>query len=317
MIKTKITELFGIEAPVIQGGMQYVATPKLAAAVSNAGGLGVLPCTNYKTAEDLQKAIDELNSLTDKVWALNMGTTSAPELMEIYVNAAINNHVKIVETSGSKPEYGRTMAEKGIKVYHKIPTVKFAKKLEEYGYAAIATVGWQAGGHPGPFGVTSELVVEEVLAGVNLPVIMGGGVHDGRGLAAALSYGAQGVLCGTRFLASQESEVNQGIKEWIVNAKSGDTITIKKDNPNRVAKTDCSYKILGMEHSDKNLNEIGKLMLTLKERSSWTSDNYWDYLQSMGMVCGQINEIKSCDDIIKGMVSEAETIIAGLNKFCV
>lgn len=316
MIKTQITELFGIEAPIIQGGMQYVATPKLVAAVANAGGLGMLPCTNYKTAEDLQKAIDEIRSMTDKVWGLNMGTTSAPELMDIYVNAAINNKIGIVETSGSKPEYGRTMAEKGIKVYHKIPTVKFAKRLVEYGYAAVATVGWQAGGHPGPFGVTSEIVCEEVLDGCKLPVIMGGGVYDGRGLAAALAYGAQGVLCGTRFLASEESEVNQGIKDWIINAKSGDTITIKKDNPNRVAKTDCSYKILGMEHSDKNLNEIGKLMLGLKERSSWTSDNYWDYLQSMGMICGQIKEILSCEEIITGMVKEAEETIARISKCC-
>lgn len=306
MFKTQITELFGITHPIIQGGMQHVSRPKLVAAVSNAGGLGILTASNYDSGEKLVEAIRETRERTDRPFGLNLSTSAAPELLERNIQIVLDEKIGIVETSGRNP--GNIVAPlkaAGVKLFHKIPSVRFAKKLEEQGFDAIAVVGHQAGGHPGPFGVTSELVLLDVLDTVTIPVIMGGGVYDGRGLAAALAYGAEGVLMGTRFLAAKEAEISQNIREWMLGAKSTDTLMVKSDNPNRVAKTAAAYRVLGMEHGGKTLDEIGKLMLTMKGRDSWENGDPNRYLQSMGQVCGLIHEIKSCREIIEEMVAQA------------
>ena len=313
MLKTELTELFGIKKPIIQGGMAFAATPQLVAAVAEAGGLGILPCVNYQTEDALQEAIEKTFSMTTGVWGLNIGTSWKPERVVQCMDAALRNKIPIVETSGARPDSMKPIIEKGVLCYHKVPAVKYAGKLKEYGYAAVATVGWQAGGHPGAFGTTSEMVCQEASDRIGLPVIMGGGVYDGRGLAAALAYGASAVLMGTRFLASEEAEVSQGVKSWIINAKTTDTLMLGTSNPNRVAKNSCSCRLKELEQNGIEPEELAHIMVEKKRPAAWSDAAFEEYLQSMGMVCGLIGKIESCADIINGMVLETEQTIGKLS----
>lgn len=313
-MKTKITELFGIQYPIIQGGMQHVGRPKLVAAVSNAGGLGILTASNYNSKEELVLAVKETKLLTDKPFALNISTSATQDLIDRNLEVIIDEKIPIVETSGRNPaDVVDRLKKADVKVFHKIPHVRFAKKLEEQGFDAVAIVGFEAGGHPGPFGVASEIVAMEVVDAVNIPVIMGGGIYDGRGLMAALSYGAEGILMGTRFVAASEAEVNNCFKEWIVEAASTDTMTIKSDNPNRVAKTKAAYEVLGHEFGGKTSDEIHKMMLSMKGRIAWESGDTDKYLHSIGQNIGLIKSIEPCEKIIKDIVQQAEEILKKLN----
>ncbi len=316
-MKTRITELFGIKYPIIQGGMQHVSRPKLVAAVSNAGGLGVLTASNYTSREELVEAVRQVKSMTDKPFGLNLSTSATPENMERNLSVVLEEKISIVETSGRNPgTVIPALKAAGVKVFHKIPSARFARKLEEQGFDAIAIVGFEAGGHPGPFGVSSEIVLMDVCDSVKVPIIMGGGIYDSRGLLAALSYGAEGVLMGTRFVATEESEVHQNIKNWIIGASCTDTLTLKADNPNRVAKTKAAYGVLGQEHGGKTLDEIQKLMSSMKTREAWDSGDMEKHLYSIGQIVGLIKAVEPCRKVMDDMVKEAENIFADkLNKY--
>ena len=310
MMKTRITEVFNIKYPIIQGGMQHVGRPKLVAAVSNAGGLGILTASSYKTKEDLLAAIKETKQLTKQPFGFNLSTSGTAEDIDRNVGIVIDEGIQVVETSGRNPgAIIEKLKAAGVKVFHKIPHVRFAKKLEEQGFDAIAVVGFEAGGHPGPFGVTSEIVAMEVVDAVSIPVIMGGGIYDGRGLLAALSYGAEGILMGSRFVATVEAEVNDRFKEWMVGAASTDTLTVKSDNPNRIAKTKAAYEVLGHEFGGKTLDEIHKMMLSMKGRDAWESGDTDKYLHSIGQIIGLIKSVDTCEKVIADIVKQATDIL--------
>ncbi len=309
-MKTKITELFNIKYPIVQGGMQHVGRPQLVAAVSNAGGLGILTASSYSTKADLLAAIKETKRLTEKPFGFNLSTSAASEDIERNLNIVIDEGIKVVETSGRNPgAIIEKMKKADVKVFHKIPHVRFAKKLEEQGFDAIAVIGFEAGGHPGPFGVSSEIVAMEVIDAVNIPVIMGGGIYDGRGLLAALSYGAEGILMGSRFVATTEAEVSPLFKEWLVEASSTDTITLKSDNPNRVAKTKAAYEVLGHEFGGQTLDEIHKMMLAMKGRIAWETGDTEKYLHSIGQIIGLIKAVEPCQKVLDDMVAQAKNML--------
>ncbi len=315
-MKTRITELFNIKYPIIQGGMQHVGRPRLVAAVSNAGGLGILTASSYKSKEDLLAAIKETKQLTKQPFGFNLSTSGAQEDIDRNLSIVIEEGIPVVETSGRNPgAIIEKLKKAGVKVFHKIPHVRFAKKLEEQGFDAIAVIGFEAGGHPGPFGVSSEIVTMEIVDAVKIPVIMGGGLYDGRGLLAALSYGAEGVLMGSRFVATAEAEVNDCFKQWMVGAASTDTLTLKSDNPNRVAKTKAAYEVLGHEFGGKTLDEIHKLMLGMKGRDAWESGDTDKYLHSIGQIIGLIKSVDTCEKVISDIVTQAKNILDNrLNK---
>lgn len=318
MLKTRICDLFKIKYPIIQGGMQWVSNSELVAGVSNAGGLGIMTSSNFDSKEAIRQEIKRIRTLTSKPFAVNISTSSAPEIQQMSLEAIVEEGIEIVETSGGNPvSLIPRLKQYGVKVFHKIPNAIFAKKLEEFGSDAVAVVGTQAGGHPGPFGISTEIVLHGVLDIVKIPVIVGGGIVDGRGLLSALAYGAEGVLLGTRFLATKECAINQKIKEWIVRASPTDTLLLARDNPNRVAKTKTAYEILGKEASGLPLAEVHKMMLSKKGGDSWASENMDNYLYSVGQAIGLITEIISAEAVINNMVTEATELNARLSTlFC-
>jgi len=309
MMKTRITELFGIEYPIIQGGMQHVSKANLVAAVSNAGGLGILTASNFTNKEDLVKEIRKIKELTKKPFGLNISTSAKPEVLKQNLSAVIEEGIGIVETSGANPTgLIPDLKKASVKVFHKIPNARFAKKLEEIGIDAIAVVGVQAGGHPGPFGVSSEIVLHQTLDCVSVPLIYGGGVMDGRGLLSALAYGADGVLMGTRFLATEEAEIHANIKNWMLKADSSDTLMVKSDNPNRVCKGKMAAELLKMEKEGVPLSEIHQIMLTKKGPDAWANGDLDAYLYSMGQAVGMITKVVPVKTVIAEMVKEAEEL---------
>lgn len=309
MLKTRITELFGIEYPIIQGGMQHVSKAQLVAAVSNAGGLGILTASNFDNKEDLVREIREIKRLTKKPFGLNISTSAKPDVLKRNLNTAIEEGIGIVETSGANPAgLIPDLKKANIKVFHKIPSARFAKKLEELGIDAIAIVGFQAGGHPGPFGVTSEIVMQQTYAKVSVPLIYGGGVVDGRGLVAALAYGAEGILMGTRFLATTEAEIHSNIKDWMVKADVTDTLMVKSDNPNRVIKSKVASELIKMEAEGVPLTEIHQIMLGKKGPDAWANGDLDTYLYSMGQNVGLIDNVVPVKTVIDEIVKEAQEI---------
>lgn len=199
--------MFGIEYPIIQGALMWLSRAELVAAVSNAGGLGTIAALTFPTANELREEIKRAKSLTDKPFAVNITLlpTIRPISYEEYIDAAIEEGVKIIETVGRSPQpYMKQLKDAGVKVIHKVARVKDAKAAERLGVDAVAIVGFEAAGHPGMDDVTSLVLIPISADAVNIPVIAGGGIGDGRGLVAALALGAEGVLMGTRFMVSKE-----------------------------------------------------------------------------------------------------------------
>ena len=205
MFKTRITEMFGIEYPIIQGAMQWLSRAELVAAVSNAGGLGIIASLTFPTVKELREEIRKTKSLTDKPFAVNITLlpTLRPVSYEEYINAAIEEGVRIIETAGRNPrQYMKQLRDGGVKVMHKVASVKAVKTAERIGVDAVTIVGFEEGGNPGMDDVTSLVLIPIAVDAVKIPVIAGGGIGDARGFIAALALGAEGVLMGTRFMMS-------------------------------------------------------------------------------------------------------------------
>ena len=211
MFKTRITEMFGIEYPIIQGALMWLSRAELVSAVSNAGGLGIMASLTFPTIKELRQEIRKIKSMTDKPFAVNITIlpTIRPVNYEEYINAAIEEGVDIIETAGRNPEpYMKELKDAKVKVIHKVSRVRDVKTAERLGVDAVTIVGFEAAGHPGMDEVTSLVLIPLSVDAVKIPVIAGGGIGDARGFVAALALGAEGVLMGTRFMASRECAVH-------------------------------------------------------------------------------------------------------------
>jgi len=313
MFKTRITEMFGIEYPIIQGAMQWLSRAELVSAVSNAGGLGIISSLTFPTVKELRREIKKTRDMTDKPFAVNVTLlpTTHPVNYAEYINAAIEEGVNIIETSGRSPEpYMKLLKEARVKVMHKVARVRDARTAERLGVDAITITSVEAGGHPGMEEVTSLVRIPIAVDSVKIPVIAAGGIGDARGFIAALALGAEGVLLGTRFMVSQECPLHHKIKQWLLQAKETDTLMIERsiENAARVLKTDFSLRLLQMEERGATLEELLPLISGERGKRSYISGDVNDAVIFCGQVAGLIHEIPSVGEIIDGIISEAKLI---------
>ena len=261
MIKTKITEMFGIKHPIIQGGMHYVGFAEMASAVANAGGLGIITGLTQKSPEDLAKEIAKCHEMTDKPFGVNL--TFLPGFQEPdypgYIQAIVEGGIKIVETAGRSPEaYMPDLKGAGIKVIHKCTSVRHSLKAEKIGCDAVSVDGFECGGHPGEDDIPNMILLPRAAEELSIPFVASGGMGNGQQLAAALSMGADGINMGTRFIATKEAPVHQNVKEALVAASELDTKLIMRPlrNTERVLANGAVDKILEKESEEMFLNVL-------------------------------------------------------------
>ncbi|MEZ5728347.1 MAG: nitronate monooxygenase family protein [Burkholderiaceae bacterium] len=316
-MKTRITELFGIEHPIIQGGMHYVGFAELAAAVSNAGGLGIITGLTQKTPEDLAREIARCREMTDKPFGVNLTflpTFAKPPYPE-YIQAIIEGGVKAVETAGRSPEqYMPTLKAAGIRVIHKCTSVRHSLKAERIGCDAVSVDGFECGGHPGEDDIPNMILLPRAADELKIPFVASGGMADARSLVAALALGADGMNMGTRFIATQEAPVHENVKQAIVAASELDTRLIMRGlrNTERVLSNGAVERIVEIER-DKGasikIDDIHDLVAGVYPKVMMDGDmesGAW----SCGMVAGLIHDIPSCRELIDRIMSEAEALIA-------
>ena len=323
MIKTKITDMFDIEHPVIQGGMHYVGFAEMASAVANAGGLGIITGLTQKTPDDLAKEIAKCHEMTDKPFGVNL--TFLPGFQEPdypgYIQAIVEGGVKIVETAGRSPEaYMPDLKGAGIKVIHKCTSVRHSLKAEKIGCDAVSVDGFECGGHPGEDDIPNMILLPRAAEELSIPFVASGGMGNGQQLAAALSMGADGINMGTRFIATKEAPVHQNVKEALVAASELDTELIMRPlrNTERVLANDAVQKILEKEKALGDEIQITDIMDEVagvypKIMQEGTMDaGAW----SCGMVAGLIHDIPTCKELVERIVNDAEEIIKSrLSKF--
>jgi NAD(P)H-dependent flavin oxidoreductase YrpB (nitropropane dioxygenase family) len=315
-MKTRITELFGIQHPIIQGGMHYVGFAELAAAVSNAGGLGIITGLTQKTPEDLAREIDRCRKMTDKPFGVNL--TFLPTVMSPdypgYISTIIDGGVKIVETAGRNPQdHLPKLKESGIKVIHKCTSVRHALKAESIGCDAVSVDGFECGGHPGEDDIPNMILLPRAAEELKIPFIASGGMADGRSLVAALALGAEGVNMGTRFIATKEAPVHDNVKKAIVAATELDTRLVMRPlkNTERVLSNPAVERLLEKEASlGKNIQfediieEVAGVYPKIMTQGDMDAGAW-----SCGMVAGLIHDIPTCKELVDRIMSEAESLI--------
>ena len=317
-MKTRITELFGIQHPIIQGGMHYVGFAELAAAVSNAGGLGIITGLTQKTPELLDAEIKKCKALTDKPFGVNLTflpVLTAPDYPG-YVRAIIENGVKAVETAGNNPQSVLPyLKEAGIKVIHKCTSVRHALKAQSIGCDAVSVDGFECGGHPGEDDVPNMILLPRAADELDIPFVASGGQADARSLVASLAMGADGINMGTRFIATQEAPVHENVKKAIVAASELDTRLVMRPlrNTERVMTNAAVEELLLIERekgADLQFTDIIEQVAGVYPRIMMEGDmdaGAW----SCGMVAGLIHDIPTCKELIDRIMREAEQIIRG------
>ena len=320
MLKTRATEILGIDYPIMQGGLQHLGTPELASAVSNAGGLGTINATIYPTIKEFREAIIKMKALTDKPFCVNVSMLPDATLGELtveYFEVVAEEGVKVVETSGRNPvDYYPKLKEAGVKLIHKVPTAKLAKKAESIGADIVSVVGFECAGHPSMEEITTMILGNKSSRTVNIPVLIGGGIADGRGLAAALALGGEGIIMGTRFVATKECIIHDNFKKWIVNANERDTALVQRsiNNMLRAMNNTASQKALELERKGATLEELLPIISGRKGKESLLGGDLEGGIFAIGQAIGLINEIKSAREVIIDTVTEAEEVIARINS---
>ena len=315
-MKTRITELFGIEHPIIQGGMHYVGLAELASAVSNAGGLGIITGLTQRTPENLAKEIARCREMTDKPFGVNLTflPSVTPPDYPGFVRAIIDSGVKIVETAGNNPQaYLPALKEAGVKVIHKCTAVRHSLKAEQIGCDAVSVDGFECGGHPGEDDVPNFILLPRAAEALKIPFVASGGMADGRSLVAAMALGADGMNMGTRFIATQEAPVHPKVKEAIVAATELDTRLVMRPlrNTERVLMNAGVQKVLDKEKemgAAIKFEDIAPLVAGLYPRVMQNGEldaGPW----SCGMVAGLIHDVPTCKELIDRIMADAERII--------
>lgn len=318
-MRTRITDLLQIQYPIICGGMFRVGRAKLAASVSEAGGLGIITSATFETAEDLRKEIRLAKEITKKPIAVNINLF--PSIREIpneeYIDVLLEEGIRIVETAGRSPEpYMKVFKDNGVVVIHKVPGVKYAKTAESLGCDAVTIIGFEAGGHPGMDEVGNVVIVPQTVDAVKIPVLAGGGISDGRGMAAMLALGAEGVVMGTRFLATKESMLHDNIKHWMVQASELDTALIQRSigSSTRAARNDVALQVLEAEKRGDTLEELMPLISGKRALKVYSEGDVHAGIWSCGQSVGLIDDVPTVQELIKRIIFDAKQIIARMNR---
>lgn len=315
-LKTRITELLGIEHPVVQGGMMWVGRAEMAAAVSNAGGLGILTALTQPTPDDLRREIDRCRAMTDKPFGVNLTilpSVSPPPYAE-YRQAIIHSGIKIVETAGYKPqEHVDHFKEHDIIVLHKCTAVRHALSAERMGVDVISIDGFECAGHPGEDDIPGLILIPAAADQVKIPMLASGGIGDGRGLAAALALGADGINMGTRFCATKEAPIHDDIKQFLVDNDERATNLIFRQfrNTGRVARNSVSDKVVAIAaEPGAEFKDVQRYVSGAKGRTALETGDTQAGLIWAGQIQGLIHDIPSCQELVARIVSDAEEIIA-------
>ncbi|MBL4906839.1 MAG: nitronate monooxygenase [Sneathiella sp.] len=313
-MKTRFTEMFGVEHPIVQGGMQWVGRADLIAAVANAGALGCLTAFTQPSPEELTKEINRVRDLTDKPFAVNF--TILPTLKPVpyaeYMDAIIQSGVKIIETAGNSPKaYMPKFKEAGIKVIHKCTSVRHAISAQKVGVDAVSIDGFECAGHPGEDDTPGLILIPRAADQLDIPIVASGGIADGRGLAAALALGAEGVNMGTRFMATKEAPIHQNIKDKLVAGTELDTTLIFRSlrNTSRMFTNSVSQKVVSMEAEGKQIEEIGPVASGQRGRLVYETGDEEAGVWSAGMCIGLIKDIPTVAELVSRTVAEADAII--------
>ncbi len=322
-MKTRITEMFGIEHPIIQGGMHYVGYAEMAAAVSNAGGLGIITGLTQKSAADLANEIAKCKDMTDKPFGVNLTflpVVNAPDYPGM-VKAIIEGGVKVVETAGNNPQAViPALHEAGVKIIHKCTAVRHALKAQRIGCDAVSVDGFECGGHPGEDDIPNMILLPRAADELEIPFVASGGMADGRSLVAALALGADGMNMGTRFIATTEAPVHQNVKDAIVAATELDTRLVMRPlrNTERVLTNAAVERLLEKERAlgkdlkfEDIVGEVAGVYPKIMQEGTMDAGAW-----SCGMVAGLINDIPTCKELIDRIMAEADAIINDrLRKF--
>ena len=311
MFRTRITELLGIEVPIVQGGMQWVGRAELASAVSNAGALGVLTALTQPTPQMLRKEIQRCRSMTDRPFAVNLTilpTVSPPPYAD-YIDVIIEGGVRIVETAGNSPrEYIAKFKAADIKIVHKCTTVRHALSAERSGVDVVSIDGFECAGHPGEDDIPGLVLIPIAANALKIPIIASGGIGDGRGMAAALALGAEGINMGTRFVCTREAPVHESLKQALRQASERDTNLIFRtmNNTARVLKNAVSDEVIAMERRPGGcrFEDVRHLVAGIRGRDSWERGDVNGGVLTAGMVIGLIDDIPTCAELIERMTRE-------------
>jgi nitronate monooxygenase len=316
-IKTRFTEMFGVEHPIAQGGMQWVGTAPLVGAVANAGALGFLTALTQPTPEALSQEIARTRELTDKPFGVNLTILPAikPPPYAEYRAAIIEAGIKIVETAGYKPqEHVDEFKAHGVKVIHKCTAVRHALSAERMGVDAISIDGFECAGHPGEDDIPGLILIPVAASKVKIPMIASGGFGDARGLVAALALGADGVNMGTRFCATQEAPIHDNFKQQMVanDERATDLIFRTLHNTARVARNAISQQVVAIERAGgAKFEDVADLVKGARGREGLLSGDTDHGVWSAGMVQGLIHDVPTVRELIDRIVSEAEELIRG------
>jgi nitronate monooxygenase len=320
-MKTRVTELLGIRYPIIQGGMQWVGRAELAAAVSNAGGLGILTALTQQTPQELTREIERCRTMTDRPFGVNLTILPAvkPPPYEEYVAAIIDSGVKIVETAGNSPKaFVEKFKANGVKIVHKCTTVRHAMSAERHGVDIVSIDGFECAGHPGEDDIPGLVLIPIAAKVLSIPVIASGGIGDGRGMAAALALGAEGVNMGTRFVCTQEAPVHYNIKQALIMGNERDTNLIFRTlrNTARVFKNAISDEVVRTERRPGgcHFDDVRPLVAGVRGRAALEAGEINGGIISAGMVIGLIDDIPTCKDLIERMVAECRIRLAAASS---
>lgn len=308
-MKTRITELLGTRYPIIQGGMMWVGTAELASAVSNAGGLGILTALTQPTPEALAAEIARCRGMTDKPFGVNLTIlpSANPPPYEAYLDVVIGSGVKVLETAGNNPkEFIAKAKAAGVKIVHKCTAVRHALSAERNGVDAISIDGFEAAGHPGEDDVGGLVLFAAAADRLKIPVIASGGIADGRGMAAALVLGCEGINMGTRFCATVEAPIHPNIKQAMVERGERDTNLIFRTfrNTGRVMKNAVSDEVVALEKQGLEFKEIHPLVAGARGKAALISGEVDGGLVWASQVLGLINDIPTCADLIERIMAD-------------
>ena len=317
MLKTRITDLFGIEHPVIQGGMQWVGYAKLVSAVSNAGALGILTALTQPTPEDLVKEIQRTREMTDKPFGVNLTVlpTINPPPYEEYAQAIVGSGVKIVETAGRSPEpFMELFKEYDVKVIHKCTSVRHALKAQSVGVSAITIDGFECAGHPGEDDIPSLVLLPQAAEALDVPVAGCGGFSDAKSLVAALALGGEAIVMGTRFMATKEAGIHQNVKDKMTEADELSTNLMFRTmhNTARVFKNSVSDQVVEIESTGTaTFEDIKDLVAGQRGRVVFEEGDLEHGIWSAGISVARVKDVPSCKEMVSRLVSDAENIIDG------
>lgn len=314
-MRNRLCELLDIQYPILQGAMQWLSLPELAAAVSEAGGLGIITAASFSGGEELSEAIRLTRKLTNKPFAVNISllpSLAGKEKINEYFSAVLSEKPPVVETSGQNPgEYLACLKSAGIRTIHKVPSVRFAKKAEELGVDAVVVVGFECGGHPGNTDTASMVQIARAARELSVPLIAGGGIADGAGLAAAFCLGADGAVMGTRFIASEECVIHPAFQKVLCAASEEDTVLVQRSIkiPLRVWKNSAAKKVIHMEAEGEPLEQLLTIINGTLTKNAYKTGDAENCAFPIGQCAGLIQEIRTVRDIIRETITGAARIL--------